>query len=100
MFIFVAYLVDYAPRYWGLLIILMSLGPVLIVVQVVAVVRVHRRWIRKSISREVLAQFLGRELPSNLSVIRCPRCDYNLVAKTGESTTCPECGLSVAEPQW
>ena len=86
-------------RYTGFLFLMASALPAVLLLQIVALVRVHRRWVRKSISRDVLAQFLGRELPRALGAVRCPRCDYNLVAKTGDSMICPECGTSVIEPQ-
>jgi hypothetical protein len=85
-------------RYRGLLFIVLSLFPAVLLLQWATMMRFHRLRIRRSISRDVLARFLGRQLPSSLRAVRCPRCDYNLVAKPEDSAFCPECGLSLVEP--
>ncbi len=84
-------------QFAGLMFLAASAMPAVLLLQIAVFVRVYRRWVRRSISREVVAQFLGRQLPSALGTVRCPQCDYNLVAKTGDSTVCPECGTSIVE---
>ena len=79
---------------WGIVWI----GAPLAVIQLLTFWHFHQRRVRKVLRHEVLAQFVGRELPHGLKVMPCPNCEYNLIARPS-GTICPECGFSVREAE-